>query len=70
MVPPFREADGGGNNLLQPDIGRAGQHYARSVQGRHPMPAHALPDPGLVFDVLLKRRGVCLFFSPILVICD
>ncbi len=54
----FRAADGAGNNPEWPDLGRSGQPYARSVQGKHPQPANALPDPGLVFDELLKADEV------------
>lgn len=56
----FRSADGGGNNPFSPDLGRAGQPYARSVQSKHPLPANTLPDPGQVFDALLKARDVSL----------
>ncbi|KAJ7058676.1 heme peroxidase [Mycena amicta] len=52
----FRQADGGGNNLQIPDLGRAGTPYARSVQGKWCYAPTALPDPGLVFDTLLKAR--------------
>ncbi|KAL0577268.1 hypothetical protein V5O48_004725 [Marasmius crinis-equi] len=55
-VYSFRHADGGCNNLQQPDLGRAGTPYARSVQGKWCIAPSALPDPGLVFDTLLKRR--------------
>ncbi|KAG5644791.1 hypothetical protein DXG03_007612 [Asterophora parasitica] len=44
----FRQADGGGNNLEKPDLGRAGTPYARSVQGKAGLPRSSLPDPGLV----------------------
>ena len=54
----FREADGGGNNLQIPQLGRAGQPYARSVQAKWCTAASSLPDPGLVFDSLMKRRKV------------
>jgi linoleate 10R-lipoxygenase len=33
----------------------AGTPYARSVPATSTMPISALPDPGLVFDLLLKR---------------
>ncbi|KAJ7340010.1 heme peroxidase, partial [Mycena albidolilacea] len=52
----FRQADGGGNNLQDPDVGRAGTPYARSVQGQNAVPLTALPDPGLVFDTLMRAR--------------
>jgi len=53
----FREANGGGNNLENPDVGRAGMPYARSVQGKAGLPPSSLPDPGLIFDTILKRNG-------------
>jgi hypothetical protein len=54
----FRAPDGGGNCLEDPDRGRAGTAYARSVQTKFAQPRSALPDPGLIFDTLLKRRGI------------
>ncbi|KNZ76883.1 Psi-producing oxygenase C [Termitomyces sp. J132] len=54
----FRQADGGGNNLQYPDLGRAGTPYARSVQGKAGLPRTSLPDSGLVFDTILKRHGM------------
>ncbi|PAV22931.1 heme peroxidase [Pyrrhoderma noxium] len=52
----FRSADGSGNNPIIPWLGKAGLPYARSVQSKHPLPANVLPDPGLVFDTILKAR--------------
>jgi len=54
----YRHADGGSNNIQAPDIGRAGTPYARSVQGKAGLPRSSLPDPGLIFDTILKRKGV------------
>ncbi|THV00228.1 heme peroxidase [Dendrothele bispora CBS 962.96] len=54
----FRRADGSGNNPLNPSLGQAGTTYARSVPSSWCMSPAALPDPGLVFDTLLKRRKV------------
>jgi hypothetical protein len=54
----FRTADGHGNNPSYPALGRAGTNYARSVQGTNPLPRHSLPDPGLIFDTLLRRDKV------------
>ncbi|EKM53146.1 uncharacterized protein PHACADRAFT_259331 [Phanerochaete carnosa HHB-10118-sp] len=51
----FRTADGSDYNVLYPELGKAGVPYARSVPSTLPLPASALPDPGLVFDMLLKR---------------
>jgi hypothetical protein len=59
----FRAADGKGNNLQDENYGRAGTGYARSVQPQFCVAPTSLPDPGLIFDTLLKRRGVS-FISP------
>ncbi|KDR69074.1 hypothetical protein GALMADRAFT_933805 [Galerina marginata CBS 339.88] len=53
----FRQADGGCNNLENHDLGRAGTPYARSVQGKAGLPRSSLPDAGLIFDTILKRKG-------------
>jgi len=50
----FRAADGGGNNPEWLDLGRSGTPYSRSVKGKPLEPANTLPDPGVVFDELLK----------------
>ncbi|KAJ7133385.1 heme peroxidase [Mycena epipterygia] len=55
-VNSFRQADGGGNNLQIPDLGRAGTPYARSVQGKWCMAPTSLPEPGVIFDTLMKAR--------------
>jgi linoleate 10R-lipoxygenase len=60
----FREADGGGNNIENPDVGRAGMPYARSVQGKAGLPRSSLPDPGLIFDTILKRKDVSISVPP------
>ncbi|TDL26424.1 heme peroxidase [Rickenella mellea] len=52
----YRSADGSNNSIFSPDLGKAGTPYARSVQAKHPQPTNMLPDPGLVFDTLLKAR--------------
>ena len=39
-------------------MGKANLPYARSVQQLHPLPQNMLPDAGLVFDTLLKRKKV------------
>lgn len=53
----WRTADGSHNNIDLPNMGKAGTPYARSVQQTHPVPKNQLPDPGLIFDTLLKREG-------------
>ncbi|KAK0469345.1 linoleate diol synthase [Desarmillaria tabescens] len=53
----FRTADGSNNNILSPDMGKAGTPYARSVQQSNPLPGREMPDAGLIFDTLLKRDG-------------
>ncbi|GAA5864064.1 hypothetical protein JCM1840_000691 [Sporobolomyces johnsonii] len=50
----YRAADGSGNNFFNPRLGAAGEPYARTVAPVHCMPQQ-LPDPGTVFDALLKR---------------
>ncbi|KAH6915985.1 heme peroxidase [Coprinopsis sp. MPI-PUGE-AT-0042] len=53
----WRTADGSFNNIDLPDLGKAGMPYSRSVQQTHPLPINQMPDPGLLFDTLLKREG-------------
>ncbi|KAH7919845.1 heme peroxidase [Leucogyrophana mollusca] len=53
----FRSANGSNYNGLAPSLGQAGQPYARSVPSTHLTPVSCLPDPGLVFDTLLRRGG-------------
>jgi hypothetical protein len=52
----YRDADGGNNNISNPDRGRANTPYARSAR-----PATiqniGLPDPGDIFDSLMSRGG-------------
>lgn len=50
----YRSADGSNNNPLFPSMGAAGTTYARSVRPTI-MPPGALPDPGLVYDTVMKR---------------
>jgi hypothetical protein len=52
---PARSNDGSGYNPLFPDLGKAGEPYARSVPSLHYTPQSSLPDAGIVFDTLLKR---------------
>jgi hypothetical protein len=52
----FRPADGSNYNPLFPSLGKAGSPYARSVPALRSVPKHVLPDPGLVFDTLLRRE--------------
>jgi linoleate 10R-lipoxygenase len=52
----YRSADGSNNNVCVPEMGKASTPYARSVQQMHPISLDTLPDPGLVFDTLLKRQ--------------
>jgi linoleate 10R-lipoxygenase len=51
----FRSADGSNYNILFPTFGQAGSPYARSVPSSNYTPDSCLPDPGLVFDTLLRR---------------
>lgn len=52
----YRRHDGGGNNPWDPEMGKAGSPYSRSVP---PVKTKGpnLPDPELVYDLLLKRKG-------------
>ena len=49
----FRKADGSYNNICDPDMGKAGTPYSRSVQQAHPLGPREMPDAGLIFDTLL-----------------
>ena len=52
----YRRYDGGGNNHWDPEMGKAGSSYCRNVP---PLRAKCsnLPDPELVYEKLLKRKG-------------
>ncbi|TAQ84850.1 hypothetical protein B7494_g6827 [Chlorociboria aeruginascens] len=50
----FRKADGSYNNIMYPHLGAANTPYARTCKPRTIMPG-ALPDPGVIFDCLMKR---------------
>ncbi|KAL7269861.1 hypothetical protein RUND412_007453 [Rhizina undulata] len=50
----FRQADGSYNNIMYPDLGRAGSPYARSVKPMTKMRA-APPDASLLFDTIFSR---------------
>ncbi|KAH0579140.1 hypothetical protein H2248_003293 [Termitomyces sp. 'cryptogamus'] len=52
----YRSSDGSSYNPLAPALGKARSPYARSVPPTHAVPKHALPDPDLVFDQILRRR--------------
>lgn len=52
----YRSADGSNYNPLAPTLGQAGSPYARSVPSTNIVPKSALPDAGLVFDTLLRRK--------------
>ncbi|KAH9007629.1 linoleate diol synthase, partial [Lactarius hengduanensis] len=52
----YRSVDGSFNNISDPNMGKAAMPYARTVQQTHPIPRNTLPDAGLVFDTLLKRK--------------
>ncbi|KAK1246403.1 hypothetical protein MKX08_000205 [Trichoderma sp. CBMAI-0020] len=50
----YRMPDGSFNNILQPNLGKAGTSYAKSVNPETLL--HGVkPDPGLLFDLLLAR---------------
>lgn len=53
----FRSANGSNSSVLFPSLGQAGQPYARSVPSTHIQALPSLPDPGTVFERLLRRRN-------------
>ena len=52
----FRQPDGGNNNPILPNLGKAGTAYARTVKPTIMRPLQCEPDAGLVFDALMCRR--------------
>lgn len=52
----YRRHDGGGNNPWNPEMGKAGSPYSRSVPPSKPKGPN-LPDPELVYEQLMKRKG-------------
>lgn len=52
----YRQADGSHNNILYPNLGKAGQPYARTVQPLT-LQQGVKPDPGVLFDSLMARSG-------------
>ena len=50
----YRMPDGSFNNILEPNLGRAGAPYAKSVRTVKRL-AGVKPDPGLLFDLLMAR---------------
>lgn len=50
----YRQADGGSNNIMYPQLGRAGSAYARSVKPMTKMPG-APPDAYTLFDSIFSR---------------
>ena len=50
----YRTPDGSYNNILSPDLGRAGTPYAKSVRTEKRL-AGVKPDAGLLFDLLMAR---------------
>ncbi|KAL6705548.1 hypothetical protein ACN47E_006665 [Coniothyrium glycines] len=51
----YRSADGSHNSLVNPQIGQAGQPYARTTRPTM-MQTPARPDPGVVFDSVMTRK--------------
>ena len=52
----YRAADGSNNNPFLPRLGAAGSPYARTVSPQSMQPA-TLPDAGLIFDSVMKRKS-------------
>ncbi|KAK4446230.1 heme peroxidase [Podospora aff. communis PSN243] len=53
-VVKYRSADGSGNNVNYPTLGKAGSAYARTVPPMTFQPPNQ-PDPNLIFDSLMAR---------------
>jgi linoleate 8R-lipoxygenase / 9,12-octadecadienoate 8-hydroperoxide 8S-isomerase len=51
----YREADGSNNNIREPALGAANTPFARTTQPLVFQIPDALPDPGLIFDMILDR---------------
>ncbi|KAI1427522.1 heme peroxidase [Xylaria sp. FL1777] len=51
----YRMPDGSFNNILQPNLGKAGTPYAKSVRNTKRLQG-VKPDPGLLFDLLMARE--------------
>ncbi|KAF4976448.1 hypothetical protein FZEAL_6886 [Fusarium zealandicum] len=50
----YRMPDGSFNNILEPNLGKAGTPYAKTVKSEKRL--HGVkPDPGLLFDLLMAR---------------
>ncbi|KAF1994656.1 heme peroxidase [Amniculicola lignicola CBS 123094] len=50
----YRSADGSNNNVLNPNLGKAGTAYAKTCKSDKKQ--HAVrPDPGMLFDMLMAR---------------
>ena len=54
----FRSADGSGNSPLDPEMGKSFTPYSRSCSTTRSLPTNELPDPGLLFDSIIKRDKV------------
>ncbi|KAI1430665.1 linoleate diol synthase [Xylaria sp. CBS 124048] len=54
-IHQYRMPDGSFNNVLEPDLGKAGTAYAKSVRNVKRLQG-VKPDPGLLFDLLMARE--------------
>ncbi|KAH6690332.1 heme peroxidase [Plectosphaerella plurivora] len=52
----YRSADGSDNNIMYPQLGAAGSHYARTVSPMYRQQMN-LPDPNVIFETLMARNG-------------
>lgn len=53
----YRTSDGSGNSVNDTKLGASGQPYSRNVTPTHVSPIE-LPDPGVVFDMLLAKKDI------------
>ncbi len=51
----YRTANGSNNNIMYPNLGKAGSYYARTVTPET-LQLGVQPDPGLIFDTVFARR--------------
>ncbi|TDZ65292.1 Psi-producing oxygenase A [Colletotrichum trifolii] len=59
----YRMPDGSYNNILEPNLGRAGTPYAKTVRTVKRLNG-VKPDPGLLFDLLLARDDTSFKENP------
>lgn len=59
----YRTPDGSFNNIMFPDMGKAGMPYAKAVRSAKKLHG-ARPDPGVLFDLLMARGDTTFKENP------